>query len=735
MDSEQRLVVVSNRLPVTIRRSGEEWRVQASSGGLVTAMDPILRRNDGIWIGWPGDPSGGGDPSRQEAIDRAAGGRRFIVVDLPERVVELFYEGYSNQAIWPVFHYFPAFFSYDPEAWRAYIEANRMFHDVVVENARAGDLIWVHDYQLMLLPAMLRQSLPDARIGFFLHIPFPSSEVFRLLPGREDLLQGLLGADLIAFHTHAHLQHFRSALLRVGGVESRMNAVESAGRTIRLEALPIGIAPEEFRGMLEGNAQTRHFLSEYEERFRGRRIIVSVDRLDYTKGIPLRLRTFRRLLERNADLRGRVTLIQVAVPSREKAPFYAQLRRQVNELVGEINGEYAAPDWTPVVHLNRGISRAQLVALYAVADIGWVNPLRDGMNLVAKEYVASNRGGGVLVLSELTGAAEEMGEALLVNPFDEERTAEAIERALDMPVEERRDRMEALRRRVERNNAFAWSERFIELVGEAAAERARRVEELPGQASPEAIAASYRAARERVLCFSYEGTLAPAGASRRQSAPPPGLEKTIARLAADPANLVALISVRGRADLEQWFGGIPGLWMAAEHGALIRPGGALEWRAAHPNLSTEWKAPVMSVLEQFADRAPGSVIDEREYSVAWHYRLSDPQFGDWLAGELAGFLERMLSETQVSAVRGHKCVEIRPLWIQKAQFVEQLLEERPGADFRFALGSDRADEDVFGRMGPRAWTVRVGRAPSSARFWTPSPDDAVELLRRMAGSG
>ena len=732
MDSSERLIVVSNRLPVTLRRHGDGWKVAASSGGLVTAMEPILNRSEGLWIGWPGDSAMLGDSRRQEAIDEWARREKYIIADIPQKTVELFYEGYSNQTIWPLFHYFPSLLSYDPKGWRAYVDANRRFRDAVLKHARPGDRIWVHDYQLMLLPQMLRDAMPDAQIGFFLHIPFPSSEVFRLLPGRDELLQGLLGADLLAFQTHAHLQHFRSSLLRIEGLESQMDHVEVGGRAVRLEALPIGIAPDEFQKLLSGNKETANYVEQYRKRFHDRRILLSVDRLDYTKGIPERLRTFRRLLQTAPKLRGEVVLIQVAVPSRERVASYARLRREVNEMVGEINGQFSSPDWSPIVYLQRGISRQQLVALYHLADIGWVTPLRDGMNLVAKEYVACNGGDGVLVLSELAGAAAEMGEAFLVNPFDVQKTASIIERALAIPVVERRERMTALRRRVQTNNVYKWGERFVTYLGEAARSRARRSSGGSEDLDFDLISAAYGKARERLLFLNYDGTLSGYTGRPEQAAPSYDLIEMLGRLANHAANHVALVSGRRREDVERWFGSVTGLCLAAEHGAWIRPCDSQEWAVLHQGRVDEWKPKVLELLEEFVNRAPGSLIEEKENSVVWHYRMTHPEFGEWMASDLIGVLEGMLSETEVSAVRGQKCVEIRPLWIHKGQVVEEILKRYPHSDFVFAVGDDRTDEDMFTKLGPDAWTVRVGKGETGARFHLPNPARVRALLHRFA---
>jgi len=732
MESNQRLIVVSNRLPVNVRRQSDGWKVSASSGGLVTAMDPILKRTNGLWIGWPGDSTGIGDPRRQEAIDKFSKREEFVIVDIPQKTADLFYEGYSNQTIWPLFHYFPSLLSYDPKAWNAYVEANKRFRDAVLRRARPDDLIWVHDYQLMLLPQMLREALPDATIGFFLHIPFPSSELFRLLPGRDELLQGLLGADMLGFHTHAHLQHFRSSLLRIGGLESQMDHVEVGGRAVRMEALPIGIAPKEFRSLLTENKAAADYLEQYRKRFEGRRLLLSVDRLDYTKGIPERLRTFRQLLNSSPKLRGKVVLLQVAVPSRGRVASYARLRREVNEMVGEINGQFATPDWTPIVYLHRGISREQLVALYALADVGWVTPLRDGMNLVAKEYVACNDGDGVLVLSELAGAAEEMGEAFLVNPFDIGKTAGVIARALSLPVEERRARMKALRRRVEFNNVFKWGDRFVRSMTKAAELRASRTSGHSDMLDFASVTRSYRAAKERLLLLNYDGTLTGYAGRPEQAAPGSDLIELLSKLAANPANHVSLISGRRREDIDRWFGGVKGLCLAAEHGAWVRPCEGSEWMLFHQGREEDWKPRVMELLDQFAERAPGSLVEEKENSLVWHYRMAHPEFGDWLATELIGVLEGMLHDSEVSAVHGQKTVEIRPLWIHKGQVVEELLKRYPSSDFLFAVGDDRTDEDMFTKLSHDAWTVRVGKGDTGARFYLPNPARVRAVLQSFA---
>ncbi|HVV44468.1 MAG TPA: bifunctional alpha,alpha-trehalose-phosphate synthase (UDP-forming)/trehalose-phosphatase, partial [Bryobacteraceae bacterium] len=636
---------------------------------------------------------------------------------------------------WPLFHHFPSRLAFDPKGWEAYQAANALFRDAVLREYRKGDLLWVHDYQLMLLPKMLRQALPEAAIGFFLHIPFPSPEVFRVLPEREEILEGLMGADFVAFQTYSHLQNFRSSLRRVLGTESRLDEVESGGRTVRLDALPIGIAPEEFTKVLS-KAEGRRRQQELRDRYRDRQLLLAVDRMDYTKGIPQRLRSFRRLLERNPELHGKVVLLQVAVPSRERIQTFETLRRQVNELVGEINGQFATPSWTPVVYIRRGISRSELVALYSVADVAWVSPLRDGMNLVAKEYVACKKDAdGVLILSEFAGAAEEMGEALQVNPNDEERTAMAVETALKLDPAERRRRMTALRERVQSNNVFAWSETFLKSLESAAADRGDSASDRPAPADTAAILSAYRAAQNRLLLLDYDGTLVGFHNRPEDAVPSPGLVEVLASLAADPRNAVMIISGRTRADLERWVGGVRGLWIAAEHGALLRRAGSDVWeplRAEDPRPMLERVRPV---LQHFVERTPGSFIEDKEFSLVWHYRQSESRFSDWLGQELVAMLEDMLAETELRAIRGKKIVEVRPGWLHKGSVARRFVELAGAAEFQLAAGDDRTDEDMFESLDGKAWTVHVGGGRSRARFAVQAPESVIALLGEMNSAG
>jgi trehalose 6-phosphate synthase/phosphatase len=730
--NRQRVIVVSNRLPVSLKRGGALWHSKATAGGLATAMDPILRGSDGIWIGWSGDASATTDESRNAIIKEWADKCRYFAVDLDRETAQGFYEGIANQALWPLLHHFPSVVRFESEHWLAYVRANEKFRDEILKHVREDDLVWIHDYHFLLLPQMLREVKPNISLGFFLHVPFPSSSVFRIIPKREELLRGMLGADYVAFHTHRYLQHFRTSILRLLGLTSQMDYVQSAKRIVRLDALPIGIAPHQFTDLLTKGAATRSQLAELRQRFGYCKILLGVDRLDYTKGIPERLRAYRKFLQDFPEWRGKVVLIQVAVPSRERVPRYTRLRREVDELIGEINGDWSTPNWSPITYVRRNLPQSELAALYASADVALVTPLRDGLNLVAKEYVAcKSSGDGVLVLSEFAGAAAEMGEALLVNPYDEESLSLTIARALSLSETEKRERMMALYKRVHKNNVFAWGDRFIKNLTSAVATRSEQPHDGPHLLETTQLVGAFNQAQSRLIMLDYDGTLAPFAALPQSAVPSRNLITLLNRVVQDECSTVALISGRSRADLERWFGGIANLWIAAEHGAILWSPISRTWEQPHHDSSNEWKNRVFPILEHFVDRTPGSFIEEKEFSLVWHYRMADPEFGEWLANDLVANLDHMLAESPVKAVKGQKTVEVKSLWANKGQVYSRLLASGITPDFVMAAGDDVTDEDLFARLPDSAWTIHVGRNESRAKYYLSNPEEMVALLAQL----
>jgi trehalose 6-phosphate synthase len=454
-------VVVANRLPVDLEigeDGSENWK--SSPGGLVTALEPMLRSRRGAWVGWPGLADAEAEPFEEDGL-------QLHPVTLSAEDVEDYYEGFSNSTLWPLYHDVVMPPAYHRSWWQTYVRVNERFAAATAEVAADGATVWVQDYQLQLLPGLLREMRPDLRIGFFLHIPFPPTELFIQLPWREKIVKGLLGADLVGFHTPGGVRNFRSLAIRLGGATARKERgeVEVDGRVVRLGAFPISIdsgSLDELSRQPEVIERAKEVRQELGD---PRRVVLGVDRLDYTKGIDVRLHAFEELLDDGA-IGDDTVFVQIATPSRERVEHYIRLRAEIEQTVGRINGEHGSVGYNPVNYLHQALPRTELTAFYLAADVMLVTPLRDGMNLVAKEYVACRHDeGGVLVLSEFTGAARELTSAMLVNPYDTDGVKAAVVQALDMPPDEARKRMKSLRRQVLRNDVDAWARSFLDALG------------------------------------------------------------------------------------------------------------------------------------------------------------------------------------------------------------------------------------------------------------------------------
>ena len=716
-----RLLIVTNRLPVTVTLKPDGMELVDSPGGVATGLRQAYQASGGLWIGWPGEIARLSAADRQQ-LEKELAQRSIMPVFLTAQEVRQYYENFANGVIWPLFHYLLERMPLDAKGWDVYRRVNEKFADAVAGIYQPGDIVWVHDYQLMLVPALLRQRLPDARIGFFLHIPFPSPEVFRILPWREAILEGLLGADLVGFHTGAYVRHFTTSLRYVLGLQTDLRRASFDGREIKLDSFPMGVNVAEFE-RLAGCEE----VSQESERVRadqsGRRILLGVDRLDYTKGIPRRMLAFERLLDRYPDWREKVRFIQVAVPSRTSVEPYQAFRRQLDELIGRINATHGTLTSVPVHYLYRSIPPEQLVALYRAADVMVVTPLRDGMNLVAKEFVASRTDeGGVLVLSEFAGAAAELGEALLVNPYDVDGMAAAMDRALRLSERERRTRMRALRERVRVQHVQQWVDSFVEEL--QAPPRPRQV---TPASEVEELVARVRSSSQATLLLDYDGTLVPIVSGPALAVPDEALLRLLAQLGASPRLSVHLVSGRLKETMESWFGSLPiGLW--AEHGLWHRLP-RQPW-AMTLDVDRGWIERIRPVLEEFTRTTSGSLIEEKTASFAWHYRMVEPEVGEQRAAELRDAVREVLQDAPVEVLNGSKVIEIRPQGVTKGLVASRLLAD---ADYHavLAMGDDRTDEDMFAALPPQGLTIHVGPLPSRARVRLADWHAARDLLRRL----
>jgi trehalose 6-phosphate synthase/phosphatase len=723
-----RTLIVSNRLPTKVLRTEDSLTFQPSEGGLATGLGSIYRDGDNLWIGWPGLFVQ--DEPEEKYIRTELRADNMAPVFLTEAEIRDFYEGFSNSTLWPTFHYFSELATYEQAHWEAYVAVNQKFCDAVLAEAGPEDTIWVHDYQLLLLPEMLRKARPEASIGFFLHIPFPSQELIRVLPWREQLLRGMLGADLIGFHTFGYMRHFLSAVSHLLGFPAQNGQIETPTRSVRVDAFPMGIDYNRYAEAAASEATATH-MAEYREALRDTRVILSIDRLDYTKGIAQRLRAFDLVLQRYPEWRGQVSLIMLVVPSRDQVAQYADLKVEIDELVGRINAQYRTIGWNPILYFYRSLPLEELTALYRLAEVALVTPMRDGMNLVAKEFIASKLDQrGVLILSERAGAARELSDAILINPTDMGQLAEAMHEALVMPEEEQTARMTAMQALVKRYNVFSWTRLFMNQLAYTKMKQHTLATEMLDESATQQLLADFRAAagKPRLLLLDYDGTLVGFHPNPQLAKPGEELRPLLRALSELPDTRVVIISGRDRATLQSWLGDLP-IDFIAEHGVWLRTAGE-DWQLFQ-QLRNDWKRELRPVLELYVARTAGSFIEEKDYSLVWHYRRADTDLGEVRAREMMAHLSFMTANTDLQVLEGNKVVEIKNAGINKGTAAARWLAQYQPA-FTLALGDDRTDEDTFRALPEEAYSVRVGTgARSLARFHLASPVAVRQLLRKL----
>ncbi len=729
-----RLVVVSNRLPFTASVKSGEPIYTISPGGLTTGLWSYLDRrahNTGqgeyLWVGWPGATVA---PEYQAAVqEHGQKNFRAAPVFLSEESMERFYLGFCNRTIWPLFHYFPSLVRYEEEDWEEYKRTNQEFCDALVKFLRPTDMVWVHDYQLMLLPRLLHERFPEMPIGFFLHIPFPSFEVFRLLPSswRAEILEGILGASLIGFHTHDYTRHFLGCVLRTLGHEHQLGRLTVRERVIQVDTFPMGIDYEKF-DQAARSTQIEQRVSLLREQSAVPKVIFSLDRLDYTKGLLNRLRGYELFLERNPHWHGKVTFVLSVAPSRTGVDSYRAMHQEIEQTVGRIGGTYGKVNWTPLIYQYRNLSFDEIVAMYRLCHVALITPLRDGMNLVAKEFVASRIDQtGVLILSEMAGAAKEMAEAIITSPVHRGELAQALEQALALPLDEQIRRNQLMQQRLRRYDVNRWADDFLQaLLATQKTEAAQRARSLTGKTHARLLQ-EYRAASARALLLDYDGSLVPFVGDPKQALPDPELLGLLSGLSSDPANNVIIVSGRSRADLEKWFGTVP-VGLVAEHGVWLRPKPG-DWRLLK-SLTNKWMAQVRPILQLYVDRLPGALLEEKEYSLAWHYRRADPEQASHRAKELLDDLADYTRNIDVQVLEGDKVIEIRHTGVTKGTAALEWLASS-SVDFILATGDDWTDEDLFRALPSTAFSIRVGLARTAARFHLGSYSAVRQLLREL----
>ncbi|XP_048332634.1 alpha,alpha-trehalose-phosphate synthase [UDP-forming] 1 isoform X1 [Ziziphus jujuba] len=756
--SKQRLLVVANRLPVSAVRKGEDsWQLEISVGGLVSALLGV-KEFDARWIGWAGVNVP--DEIGQKALTKALAEKRCIPVFLDEEIVHQYYNGYCNNILWPLFHYLGlpqedrlATTRSFQSQFDAYKKANQLFAEVVNQHYEEGDFVWCHDYHLMFLPKCLKEYNSNMKVGWFLHTPFPSSEIHRTLPSRSELLRSVLAADLVGFHTYDYARHFVSACTRILGLEGTPEGVEDQGNLTRVAAFPIGIDSDRFIRALE-LPQVQNHIKELKERFAGRKVMLGVDRLDMIKGIPQKILAFEKFLEENPNWRDKVVLLQIAVPTRTDVPEYQKLTSQVHEIVGRINGRFGTLTAVPIHHLDRSLDFHALCALYAVTDVALVTSLRDGMNLVSYEFVACQASKkGVLILSEFAGAAQSLGAgAILVNPWNITEVAASIGYALNMPADEREKRHQHNFMHVTTHTSQEWAATFVRSLwklmeipkvnlsfvllrqkselNDTIFEAQLRTRQVPPLLPIKEAVDHYSLSNNRLLILGFNAALTEPvnGLGRRggqiremEIKLHPQLKEPLKKLCADPKTTVVVLSGSDRSVLDDNFAEY-NMWLAAENGMFLRLTKG-QWMTTMPeNLNMDWVDSVKHVFEYFTERTPGSHFELRETSLVWNYKYADVEFGRLQARDMLQHLwTGPISNASVDVVQGSRSVEVRAVGVTKGAAIDRILGEivhnkgmKDPIDYVLCIGHFLPkDEDVYTFFEPELPCeppVPVGRA-------------------------
>ncbi len=727
-------IIISNRLPLQLQIREGAAEAIPSVGGLATGMKSVHSDNDSVWIGWSGLTEEEFNLDLKNQVTEALEKHQCIGVPLTEEDIEGFYYGFSNNTLWPLFHYFMEYTEFEKNNWETYKSVNQKFADVILQNLEVGDTVWIHDYQLLLLPELIRQVRPDASIGFFLHIPFPSYEVFRTIPCREELLKGMLGSDLLGFHTYDYERHFLSSVQRVLGHEINFNNIHLDNRIVKVDSFPMGIDYDKFHNAAVVHDQkSRKDQTEIQQEINKHlkegsnqaKLILSIDRLDYTKGIANRLRAFEYFLDKYPQFRGKARLVMLAVPSRANVPQYQILKNEIDQLVGRINGKYAEVSWTPIWYFYRSMPFENLIDLYTSSEVALLTPIRDGMNLVAKEYIASRVDKkGVLILSEMTGASNEMSEALIINPNNFEEIADTLKFALEMPEEEQIKRNNALQKRLKRYNVEKWANDFMEALESTKNDTEKYTLKKVNTTIKKEIVTKFNSASNKILFLDYDGTMVPFEKLPENAKPTQRVFDILDGLHQQQDTKVIIITGRDRDTIQEWFGH-KDYTLITEHGAWLKEKNK-DWELME-RVDNYWFKSIAPILESFTDRTPGSLVEEKRYSLAWHFRNVDPDLGKKRANSLKTTIQQLIANHNLEILEGDKVLEIKVSGVSKGKSASKMLLEK-NYDFIFAIGDDWTDEHMFKELPNTAFTVKVGLKNTVAQYYVNDIDQVYDLL-------
>ena len=725
-----RIINVSNRLPIKIDKD----KIYHSDGGLVSALEGIIKDFNLLWVGIAGEKSA--HLQKQNILKKKlAKDYRYLALFVDKEEIDGYYDGFSNSSIWPLLHYMPTHYQYKKSWFTSYLKINEQFAKTILSIAKDGDIVWIHDYHLMLLPAILKKKKPSLKIGFFLHTPFPSYEIFRCHPNRLELLEGLLGSDLLGFHTFNYLRHFRSSLLRLLGLETDIYKIHYGQRLIYMGVYPIGINWRKFEQTLN-SVVYKNTLKLYKKKYKNKKLILSVERMDYTKGIPHKLNAIEVFLKKYPHLRDEVVFILIAIPSREDVPAYIDLKREVQNSITSINGEYSTITNIPVHFINKAIDFPELNALYSLANVALVTPLIDGMNLVAKEYIACQKNNtGILVLSEFAGAAHELFAALMVNPYNKNQVAEAIYKGLELNTATKKEMNKPMRNHVINNDSVFWANNFVKSLV------TNTQESISSNTNQSTLnikkfikknLTSVSKKKKKAFFLDYDGTLREFESRPEQATPTSEIKNILAELIVLKNTDVFIISGRNKEFLAEHFSNL-NINLIAEHGYMYceNISKKQQWHLLDKrDRKVDWKKQIKEILHLYNISTPGSQIEEKKFSFVWHYRQADPEFGQWKANELVTELNAVCSNLPVEIHQGKKIVEIRSQYVNKGRAVDYFLSQKK-YDFVLCAGDDQTDESMFVYKADNIFTIKIGNEDTDAKYKLPSPKIFRKFLKEM----
>lgn len=723
------VIIVSNRLPVSVKKDKGKLVFSSSVGGLATGLSSYVTKHKGnVWVGWPGIASDELSETDKQVITEKLKKKGYMAVFLSQKQIDNFYNGYSNSILWPQFHGLPlrnVNHTTEDKWWSTYQSVNESFSEIIGDLITPKSQVWVHDYQLLLLPQMLRRLNRSGLLGFFLHIPFPSTKNFYQLKYAEPLLRGMLGADLIGFHTTSYVQNFLNNIRRADLGDINEHQISLGERKVRVAVFPMGIDYQKFAD--SGKQKEVQLLTEsYKAKYKKLKIIASVDRLDPSKGLVERLKSYRLFLRNNPRQIGKVIFIMVAAPSRSDIPEYQNLGKQLDKLAEEINKEFSTSTWKPLEYINNLIPFENVTALFQIADVGFITPLRDGMNLAAKEFVASNQGRGVLILSQTAGAADELKDALLVDPKNAESLVKALEKALSMRRRELKRRLKRMRRHLSTNTVQFWAKSFVDTLQQPLPGTPHITRTLNSRLETRMLK-EYQVSSPRLLLLDYDGSLVPFKDDFASSKPPKSLISLLKKIAADRNNDIVVISGRNSHDLDKWFSDIP-INLVAEHGAVIKKVGQ-QWRTLIKE-DAGWKKLLLPTLEKYATLTPGAQVEIKPHSLVWHYRAASSFYSQKYVVILKRSLKPILKKYGLEILSGNKVLEIKNPKINKGEAAQFWLNK--SYDFIMSIGDDATDEELFGVLPIHAHSIKVGHGLTKAQYRLRSYQEVISLLNKIS---